>query len=52
MKILLYKVGLVVIFVVCCADVHAQSDSLKIDSLKKVLQTEKEDTNKVNTLIY
>src|SRR6476660_9478075 len=26
------------------------SDSLKIDSLKKVLQIQKEDTNKVNTL--
>ncbi len=28
----------------------SQSDSLKIDSLKKVLQTQKEDSNKVNTL--
>ena len=28
----------------------SQSDSLKIDSLKKVLLTQKEDTNKVNTL--
>ena len=29
---------------------YTQSDSLKIDSLKKVLVIEKEDTNKVNTL--
>lgn len=29
---------------------HSQSDSLKIDSLKKVLITQKEDTNKINIL--
>ncbi len=50
MKTLLYKVCLFVIFVICYVDVQAQSDSLKINSLKKVLLTEKEDTNKVNTL--
>ena len=50
MKTLLYKACLFVIFIVCSFSVTAQSDSLKIDSLKKVLSAEKEDTNKVNTL--
>lgn len=50
MKTLLCKACLFIIFIVCSLTVAAQSDSLKIDSLKKVLQTEKEDTNKVNTL--
>ena len=51
MKTLLYKACLFIIFVVCSLFVTAQSDSLKIDSLKKVLLTEREDTNKVWTLI-
>ena len=50
MKTLLYKAGLFIIFIVSSVDVHTQSDSLQIDSLKKVLLTEKEDTNKVFTL--
>jgi two-component system NtrC family sensor kinase len=33
-----------------CFSTSAQNDSLKIDSLKQVLQTQKDDTNKVNTL--
>ena len=33
-----------------CFNGYAQSDSLKIDSLQKVLLTQKEDTNRVNTL--
>src|SRR5437762_12373206 len=36
----------------CMANSQANSiDSLKIDSFQKVLQTQKEDTNKVNTLL-
>ncbi len=50
MKTLLYKVYLLIIFIVCSLFAKAQSDSLQIDSLKKVLLTQKEDTNKVNTL--
>ena len=38
------------IFISYACTVLAQSDSLKIDSLKKVLVTEKEDTNKVKSL--
>ncbi len=37
-------------FVVIAFNSNAQPDSLKIDSLKKVLLTAKEDRNKVNTL--
>ncbi len=51
MKTLLYKVCLFIIFIVSSLVAPAQNDSLKIDSLKKVLLTEKEDTNKVNTLL-
>ena len=50
MKTLLYKFCLLIVFIVCSLVAIAQSDSLTIDSLKKVLLTEKEDTNKVNTL--
>ena len=50
MKSLLYKACLFNLFVVCSFTAYTQSDSLKIDSLKKVLLTEKDDTNKVNTL--
>jgi two-component system NtrC family sensor kinase len=50
MKTLLYKACLFIIFIVCSFTAFAQSDSLKIDSLKKVLAIEKEDTNKVITL--
>jgi two-component system NtrC family sensor kinase len=41
---------LILISLFASFNMFAQSDSLKIDSLKKVLQTEKEDTTKVNTL--
>ncbi len=37
-------------FIAYTSNLSAQSDSLKIDSLKKVLATEKQDTSKVNTL--
>jgi two-component system, NtrC family, sensor kinase len=50
MKTLLIKFCLFNLFFIFCVDLYAQSDSLKIDSLKQVLQTQKEDTNKVNTL--
>jgi two-component system NtrC family sensor kinase len=49
MKTLLYKAWLFIIFIVYSFTASAQSDSLYIDSLKKVLQTQREDTNKVNT---
>ncbi len=42
---------LLIFFMLYSFAVKAQSDSLKIDSLKKVLLTQQEDTNKVNTLI-
>src|SRR4051812_45828829 len=48
MKTLLYKAWLFIIFIVCSFTASAQSDSLYLDSLKRVLQTQKEDTNKVN----
>ncbi len=50
MKTLTCKTCLFITFIVCSFEVTAQIDSLKIDSLKKVLLTEKEDTNKVKTL--
>ncbi len=50
MKILLTKFCLFNLLLIFWVDMCAQSDSLKIDSLKKVLLTEKEDTNKANTL--
>jgi len=47
-KIFFFFIGL---FYSCIADSQAAlPDSLKTDSLKKILQTQKEDTNKVNTL--
>ncbi len=48
-KVLLKRL-LFVIFMLCSFIAYMQSDSLQIDSLKKVLLTQKEDTNKVNTL--
>jgi tetratricopeptide (TPR) repeat protein len=51
MKTLLSKTSLFIICIVCSLTVMAQNDPDKIDSLKKVLLTEKEDTNKVNTLL-
>src|ERR1700693_437672 len=52
MKINFRKILFFIIFIQNSFISYTQnnSDSLKIDSLKKVLQTEKEDTNKVNTL--
>ena len=50
MKTVICKACLFIIFIGCSLIVTAQIDSLKIDSLKKVLLTEKEDTNKVKTL--
>jgi len=50
MKKLLYNACMFIIFIVYSFIATAQGDSLKIDSLKKVLAMEKEDTNKVNTL--
>ena len=50
MKTLLMKLCLFNLLLIFWVNACAQRDSLKIDSLKKVLQTEKEDTNKVNTL--
>src|SRR4051794_9411463 len=49
----LLKTFLFLVLILYCFNSYAQSvlpDSLQFDSLKKVLQTEKEDTNKVNTL--
>lgn len=48
---ILRKQFLLVFLMLCSVVAYTQSDSLYIDSLKKVLLTEKEDTNKVNTLI-
>ena len=50
MKTYLLKMCLFVIFIICLFTVIVQSDSLKIDSLKKVLLTGKDDTDKVNML--
>ena len=55
MKIHLYKISLLFILSAFSFKAYSQAsvaDSLKIDSLKKVLLTEKEDTNKVNTLFH
>lgn len=41
---------LLIVFAVCYFNAYSQGDSLKIDSLEKALVTQKEDTNKVNTL--
>ncbi len=51
MKTLFCKTCLLIIFIVCYTDVFAQDYLLNIDSLKNVLEIEKEDTNKINTLI-
>ncbi len=50
MKTFLYKAGLFITCIVCCCKVLAQDTY--IDSLKKVLLTEKEDTGKVKKLYY
>ncbi len=50
MKTRFFKIGLLLVCVIFYFEVTAQNDSLYIDSLKKVLLTQKEDTNKVNTL--
>ena len=50
MKTLCYQTCLVIVCLLFCFNGYAQGDSLTIDSLRKVLVTEKEDTNKVNTL--
>jgi two-component system, NtrC family, sensor kinase len=52
MKSMLIKLLLLNLFIILssCAYPQSNSDSLKIDSLKKDLATQKEDTNKVNTL--
>ena len=50
MKSLLIKIYLFNFLLIFWFDVCAQSDSLKIDSLKKLLAIQKDDTNRVNTL--
>ena len=53
MKNILTKTCLFIILIIYSFTAYTQTnltDSLKIDSLKKVLQKVKEDTNKVNTL--
>ncbi len=50
MKTLFCQTSLLLVLTIFSLSGYTQSDSLKIDSLKKVLITEKEDTNKVNTL--
>jgi two-component system NtrC family sensor kinase len=49
MKVFSYKIILFVFFAVVAVSVYGQNH--KLDSLKRVLQTEKEDTNRVKTLI-
>lgn len=51
MKIFCCQTCLLIISLFFWFDGYTQSDSPKMDSLKKVLLTEKEDTNKVNTLL-
>jgi tetratricopeptide (TPR) repeat protein len=51
MKTLLFQSMLLVVLTIFSLSGYTQSGSLKIDSLKKILLTEKDDTNKVNTLI-
>lgn len=51
MKIFPCTIRLVVISIIFCTDVIAQSDSFKIDSLKRVLKAQKQDTNKIKTLL-
>src|SRR4051794_45569 len=50
MKTRFFKIGLLLVCIIFYSEVIAQVDSLYIDSLKRVLLTQKEDTNKVNTL--
>jgi signal transduction histidine kinase len=50
MKTLLFKMSMLLVCAIFYSEVIAQNDSLRIDSLKKVLLNQKEDTNKVNTL--
>ena len=50
MKSLLIKICLFNFLLIFWFDMCAQSDSLKIDSLKKLLAIQKDDTNRVNTL--
>src|SRR3954452_21163412 len=53
MKFFIYKISLLFVYLMYASSAFTQpnlSDSVAIDSLKKVLLTEKEDTNKVNTL--
>ncbi len=53
MKIFFCKISLPLFLIVFMYEANGQMnapDSIKIDSLKKVLQIQKEDTNKVNTL--
>ncbi|MEO7049059.1 MAG: tetratricopeptide repeat protein [Ferruginibacter sp.] len=50
MKTLLYKYCLVASLAATTINAQAQNYSLKIDSIKKVLLMQKEDTNKVKTL--
>ncbi len=51
MRIHLYKACLLITCIVCSIIATAQNDSTYIDSLKKVLLKEKEDTNKVKSLL-
>jgi tetratricopeptide (TPR) repeat protein len=50
MKTLIYKLCLIHFFIIFYFNAITQDNY--IDSLKKVLQTEKEDTNKITTLDY
>ena len=50
MKRLLIKLCLFNLLLIFWVNVFAQNDSLQIDSLKKILLTQKEDTNKVKLL--
>ena len=51
MKLQPLRLYLFSLFIVFAANTSAQNKSFKIDSLKQVLTTESEDTNKVNTLL-
>src|SRR3954447_872799 len=53
MKLYSYKISLLLMLTAFSFKAYTQAsaaDSLKIDSLKKILVIQKEDTNKVNTL--
>jgi hypothetical protein len=50
MKTLRRQTSLLLVLIIFSLSGYTQRDSLEIDSLKKVLISEKEDTNKVNTL--